>query len=163
MMTLHRNDWWHSCHTRTEGETAADNDIVPTPLQNSLIQSNQDELIPLACKYYYITWRYCPFLFVCFSFVSLMAHLIVSSIIWAGMNVVMPTATSSMHTDPELIVASKQTAERGIRVLSILLDNPITKRNCVAIYAASSGKQVNADADLVKVRTSNYQMETCQT
>jgi hypothetical protein len=66
------------------------------------------------------------------------------------------------HTDPGLIVASKKTAERGIQVLSILLDNAITKRNCVAIYAASSGKQVNADADLVKVRTSNYQMETCQ-
>jgi hypothetical protein len=39
-----------------EGETAADKDIVPTPLQTALKQANQDELIPLACKYY-ITWR----------------------------------------------------------------------------------------------------------
>ena len=51
--------------------------------------------------------------------------------------------------------ASQKTAERGIRVLSMLLDNPITKRNCVAIYAATSGKQGKADADLVKVRISS--------
>lgn len=67
----------------------------------------------------------------------------------------MPTATSSMHMDPELAAASQKTAERGIRVLSTLLDNPITKRNCAAIYAASSGKKANADADLAKVRISN--------
>jgi hypothetical protein len=34
-----------------EGETAADNDIVPTPLQNAMKQVNQDELISLACTY----------------------------------------------------------------------------------------------------------------
>jgi uncharacterized protein (DUF736 family) len=69
-----------------------------------------------------------------------------------GMNVVMPTATSSMHTDSELAAASQKTAERGMRVLSVLLDNPIAKHNCAAIYAASSGKQANSDSDLVKVR-----------
>jgi hypothetical protein len=69
-----------------------------------------------------------------------------------GMNVVMPTATSSMHTDAKLAAASQKTAERGMRVLTVLLDNPITKQNCAAIYASSSGKEVNSDSDLVKVR-----------
>lgn len=69
------------------------------------------------------------------------------------MNVVMPTATSSMHTDPALSAASTKTAERGLTVLKSLLDNKVMKENCKAIYAAatSTGKQ-DADDELVKVR-----------
>jgi hypothetical protein len=136
-------------HLTGEGQTAADNDIVPTPLQCAMKQVNQDELISLACTYTYcIILSSCLFLFNA-SFLSLM----VRAFLTAGMNVVMPTATSSMHTDSELAAASQKTAERGMRVLTSLLDNPITKQNCAAIYAASSGKQVNADSDLVKVST----------
>lgn len=34
-----------------EGETAAENDIVPTALQNAMKQVNQDELISLPCTF----------------------------------------------------------------------------------------------------------------
>ena len=71
------------------------------------------------------------------------------------MNVVMPTATSTMHTDSALMAASSKTAERGMRMLMSLLDNPTMKENCVAIYTASAGKESmknNVDTKLVEVR-----------
>lgn len=87
----------------------------------------------------------------CFIYVIL-SWFVSLCLISVGMNVVMPIAASSMHTESALATASQKTAERGIRVLNMLLDNPTTKRQCVAIYAATSGKHGKADADLVKVR-----------
>jgi len=71
------------------------------------------------------------------------------------MNVVMPTATSSMHTDPALATASSKTAERGLKILEYLLDDATMQENCNAIYAVSVGKETSAkdvDAGLVEVR-----------
>jgi len=62
------------------------------------------------------------------------------------MNVVMPTATSTMHTDSNLAAASTKTAERGLKVLKSLLDNPTVRDNCKAIYAASSGEETAMDS-----------------
>lgn len=54
------------------------------------------------------------------------------------MNVVMPTATSSMHTDPALAATSRKTAQRGLKVLKGLLnESDAAKENCKAIYRAA--------------------------
>ena len=56
------------------------------------------------------------------------------------MNVVMPTAMTSMHTDPELSNNAAQTAKRGIRVLKYLQDKKDSvKTNCDAIRAVATG------------------------
>lgn len=56
------------------------------------------------------------------------------------MNVVMPTAMTSMHTDPELADNAAQTAKRGIRVLKYLQDKEDSvKTNCDAIRAVATG------------------------
>lgn len=79
----------------------------------------------------------------------------VSYDLFVGMNVIMPTATSSAHKDPDLSAASIKTAERGLRVLKSLLDNETMKKNCKAIYVASSGSDVGGvDEELVKVSDS---------
>eukprot|EP00563_Minutocellus_polymorphus_P018803 CAMPEP_0197716104 /NCGR_PEP_ID=MMETSP1434-20131217/1117_1 /TAXON_ID=265543 /ORGANISM="Minutocellus polymorphus, Strain CCMP3303" /LENGTH=249 /DNA_ID=CAMNT_0043300411 /DNA_START=22 /DNA_END=771 /DNA_ORIENTATION=+ len=57
----------------------------------------------------------------------------------ACMNVVMPTAMTSMHTDPELSVNAARTAQRGIRVLKYLQDkHGSVKTNCDAIRAVAA-------------------------
>jgi hypothetical protein len=56
------------------------------------------------------------------------------------MNVVMPTAMSTMHTDSQLQPSSKQTVERGMRILKALLSldpDGIAERNVRAIYTAA--------------------------
>jgi hypothetical protein len=45
----------------------------------------------------------------------------------------MPTATSSMHTDPSLSEASIRTAERGITILRTLMGSELARKNCRAI------------------------------
>ena len=56
------------------------------------------------------------------------------------MNVVMPTAMTSMHTDPELSGSAAQTAKRGIRVLKYLQNkDDSVKTNCDAIRAVATG------------------------
>lgn len=58
----------------------------------------------------------------------------------ACMNVVMPTAMSTMHTDSQLQASSKQTAERGVRILKALLSldpDGLAERNVRAIYTAA--------------------------
>lgn len=56
------------------------------------------------------------------------------------MNVVMPTAMTSMHTDPELSNNAAKTAKRGIRVLKYLQDkDDSVKTNCDAIRAVATG------------------------
>lgn len=62
------------------------------------------------------------------------------------MNVVMPTAMSSMHTDPELSANAARTARRGIRVLKYLQDkNESVKTNCDAIRAAAAGGDTSTE------------------
>ena len=56
------------------------------------------------------------------------------------MNVVMPTAMTSMHTDPEMSNNAAKTAKRGTRVLKHLQDkDDSVKTNCDAIRAVATG------------------------
>lgn len=56
-------------------------------------------------------------------------------------NVIMPTAMSTLHTDPELQSYSALTAKRGVRILSILskCQNKLVETDRQAIIKASSG------------------------
>jgi hypothetical protein len=91
------------------------------------------------------------------------------------MNVVMPTATSSMHTDSALSAASRKTAERGLKVLrSLLKESDAAKDHCKAIYCATVAelkeKEHHAntldrfDAEKVQVRivTKQYVLQPCE-
>mmetsp|Transcript_11065 Transcript_11065/g.22610 ORF Transcript_11065/g.22610 Transcript_11065/m.22610 type:complete len:96 (-) Transcript_11065:867-1154(-) len=60
------------------------------------------------------------------------------------MNVVMPTAMISMHTDPELSANAAKTAERGMRVLKWLEDkDESVKTNCQAILSVATGDNLD--------------------
>ena len=70
---------------------------------------------------------------------------------------VMPTATSSMHTDPSLSEASMRTAERGKTILKTLMGSELARKNCRAIYQASLVQEPDetddsVDEELVEVR-----------
>lgn len=76
------------------------------------------------------------------------------------MNVVMPTAMSSMHTDPELSANAARTARRGIRVLKYLQDkNESVKTNCDAIRAAAAGGDTSTEncEERVEVSQSSHE------
>ena len=77
------------------------------------------------------------------------------------MNVVMPTAMSSMHTDPELSANAARTARRGVRVLKYLQDkNESVKTNCDAIRAVAAGDDTeNCDRDEERVEVSQSSNE----
>ena len=67
------------------------------------------------------------------------------------MNVVMPTAMTSMHTDPDLSANAARTARRGARILGYLKDkDQSVATNCEAILVAAMGEG-SADEELVKV------------
>lgn len=67
-------------------------------------------------------------------------------VFFVQMNVVMPTAMSSMHTDPELSANAARTARRGIRVLKYLQDkNESVKTNCDAIRAVAAGGDTSTE------------------
>jgi len=56
------------------------------------------------------------------------------------MNVVMPTAMTSMHSDPALSNNAALTAQRGTRILKYLQDkDDSVKTNCDAISAVATG------------------------
>jgi hypothetical protein len=59
----------------------------------------------------------------------------------ACMNVIMPTAMITMHTDKDMSQQSARTAERGIRVLQALRERlPIVSEECHAILAVAQGR-----------------------
>ena len=69
------------------------------------------------------------------------------------MNVIMPVAMTSMHTDPVLSANSGKTAKRGIKILKAILDKPGTVEQCQAIYNVAKGDIENVDNDKdIKVR-----------
>ena len=67
----------------------------------------------------------------------------------ACMNVVMPTAMTTMHTDPEQQNASRLTAERGLRILQHLntLCESKVKENCDAMLVAAAQDAADNDDD----------------
>ena len=50
------------------------------------------------------------------------------------MNVIMPTAMITMHTDAELSQNSAKTAKRGAKIVKALIEKPGMKEQCIAIY-----------------------------
>jgi len=73
---------------------------------------------------------------------------------FACKNVVMPTAISSMHTDPVLMRSSLKTDVRGMKVLSALkgydMYSDDVLLNCRAIYAAACDDDADVDVGLFK-------------
>lgn len=83
----------------------------------------------------------------------------------ASMNVIMPTAMSTMHTDDTLQASSARTAERGIRILKHLatLDPDGVKPVCTAILAATSdSKETTGDVEYWRKFFANYGYEERQ-
>lgn len=79
------------------------------------------------------------------------------------MNVVMPTAMTSMHTDPELSSNAARTARRGMRVLKWLKDkDDSVKTNCQAILAAATGNSmIDCDEERVEVSVPSLNISSC--
>jgi hypothetical protein len=67
----------------------------------------------------------------------------------ACMNVIMPTAMSSIHQDPELKECAAKTAENGIKILRLLKGDSDVVSNCQAIYQVSTGAADGGD-DLIE-------------
>lgn len=68
----------------------------------------------------------------------------------ACMNVIMPTAMVTMHTDPELSKSSKATASKGIVVAKALMAEERMKEHCKAILAAIPSEIDSFDEKLVE-------------
>lgn len=70
------------------------------------------------------------------------------------MNVVMPTAMSTMHNEEELRESSAQTAKRGLSVLeTIAAEHDSVKSNAEAILCVATGKEADGiDYSLLEVR-----------
>ena len=67
------------------------------------------------------------------------------------MNVIMPTAMSSIHQDPELRECASKTAINGKKILRLLKDSEDVKMNCNAISSVCTGDSSGADEKLVQV------------
>jgi len=65
------------------------------------------------------------------------------------MNVIMPTAMSTMHTDPNLQDTSRTTAKRGVKVLEVLKDHPDTKMHCLSLKKLTTSTINDKDIDFI--------------
>ena len=63
----------------------------------------------------------------------------------ACMNVIMPTAMSSIHQDPELKECASKTAESGLKILRLLKGDRDVVSNCKAIYQVSTDEVEGGD------------------
>lgn len=69
----------------------------------------------------------------------------------ACMNVIMPTAMVTMHTDQDLSNNSKATAKKGIVVAKALMNEEKMREHCKAILAAITSEMDDCDPKLVDV------------
>ncbi len=67
----------------------------------------------------------------------------------ACMNVIMPTAMTSIHEDPELKECASKTADNGMKILRLLKGDSDAISNCKAIYQVSSD-EVEVGDDLIE-------------
>ncbi len=67
----------------------------------------------------------------------------------ACMNVIMPTAMTSIHEDPELKECASKTADNGMKILRLLKGDSDVISNCKAIYQVSSD-EVDGGDDLIE-------------
>ena len=68
----------------------------------------------------------------------------------ACMNVIMPTAMSSLHEDAELRECASKTAVNGMKILRLLKDDDDVMMNCKAIVSVCRGT-VDGAEDLIEV------------
>ena len=66
------------------------------------------------------------------------------------MNVIMPTAMTSIHQDPELKECAAKTASNGKKILRLLKGNDDVVSNCKAILSVCEGVENGSD-DLITV------------
>ena len=69
----------------------------------------------------------------------------------ACMNVIMPTAMSSIHKDEELRECARKTATNGIKILQLLKGDKLVVNNCNAILKVCNGIEDKSDDHLVEV------------
>ena len=68
------------------------------------------------------------------------------------MNVIMPTAMTSIHNDAELKECAAKTASNGKKILSLLKGNEVVISNCKAILSVCQDlRSEDASGDLVEV------------
>ena len=65
----------------------------------------------------------------------------------ACMNVIMPVGMTTMHEDPDLAKSSEMTANRGKKVLQVLLDKNGTRVQCEAIRNVAMGRIESREDD----------------
>lgn len=76
----------------------------------------------------------------------------------ACMNVIMPTAMITMHTDATLSKQSQTTAERGTKLLASFQEHPLVQDNVKAILAvATDNDDDDCDDKLVKYWTDFFE------
>lgn len=63
----------------------------------------------------------------------------------ACMNVIMPTAMTSIHEDPELKSCASKTADNGLKILRLLKGESDVVSNCKAIYQVASDQVEGGD------------------
>jgi hypothetical protein len=66
------------------------------------------------------------------------------------MNVIMPTAMSSIHEDAELKECASKTAVNGMKILRLLKDDDYVIMNCKAIMSVCRGTGEGAE-DMIEV------------
>ena len=69
----------------------------------------------------------------------------------ACMNVIMPTAMSSIHTDDELKECASKTAMNGKKILRLLKGHDLVVNNCKAIVSVCNGVKEEGLDDLIEV------------
>lgn len=76
------------------------------------------------------------------------------------MNVIMPTAMSTMHNEEEMRQSSAQTAKRGISVLETMVgEHPSVKSNAEAILSVATnkdGEDEDEDSALIEYWTNFF-------
>lgn len=81
----------------------------------------------------------------------------------ACMNVIMPTAMSSIHQDPELRECASKTANNGLKILRLVKDDEIVTNHCSAIRdVCNNNNGTQGDAELIEYWTkffSNYKYQ----
>eukprot|EP00804_Cyclotella_cryptica_P011554 CCRYP_012072-RA/>CCRYP_012072-RA protein AED:0.00 eAED:0.00 QI:274/1/1/1/0.5/0.33/3/204/99 len=68
----------------------------------------------------------------------------------AGMNVVKPTAMTSLHTHPDLKECAAQTVKNGKRTLRLLRGNRLLMDICRAIARVRDGRDEVGEEELIK-------------
>lgn len=125
-------------------------DEVPDVLAEAVRGSDASVMVPLACKCFVLNTHdmvhICKMMFL-INYCTLLGLLPAK-----GMNVIMPTAMSSIHKDAELKECAAKTASNGKKILSLLKGNEVVVSNCKAILSVcQDAGSKDASGDLIEV------------